>query len=277
MIATLLALATLQTTKFEPVFGGIAEAIVGIRPHPEQRLILYMRRSQINAYFVQKVRQSANDPWIRVGETRTAVKEVQLEGFPCLLLESHATRDVLANNPMEGEIHPQVVRKIARTRRVWVAEDGSILKTEFAQSQPESFSIDILYGDGVIDVHKIKDGKKESAQVEVSVDPTQFESEFLSMAWGKQIFKQTKRFASLDPFSGNLRKFEAKMYGPFAAMDGKERVNGYRVDVKEGTGTSIAWVTQDGRLLQLDLANGERLMVEPKEGDNGTSNFKIGG
>ena len=51
-----------------------------------------------------------------------------------------------------------VVRKIARTRQVWVADDGSILKTHFTQSQPESFTVDVLFGEGVVYVNKNGNG-----------------------------------------------------------------------------------------------------------------------
>jgi hypothetical protein len=269
MIASIVALAlTAQTTKFEPVLGGLAEAVVGTRPHPEQKISLYMRRSRINALLDQRIRQAANDPWIKVGETRTSVKDVVLEGFPCLMLESTATRDVLANNPMEGVITPRVVRKVERTRRVWVAEDGSILKTTFEQRLPEAFSIEMVFGQGLVYVYKTKDGKKESAQVDLTVDPNQFENEFLAMGWGKQIFKKAKTFATLDPFAGNIRTFSANLLSNFEATENGKRVSGFRTELLEGKERNIVWVTNDGRLLQVDLANGDRLQV----GDQPPSN-----
>jgi len=279
MVSTLVVLALLQSTKFEPVLGGIAESIVGMRPHPEQRLGLYMRRSQINAYMDQRVRQAANDPWIRVGETRTAVKEVKLDGFPCLMLESIATRDVLSHNPMEGERHPRVVRKLNRTRRVWVSDDGSILKTQYEQSVPEAFSIDMLYGDGILVVHKTQNGKRDSARIEVTVDPLQFENEFVGIAWGKEIFKTAKPFSTLDPFAGNVKSFQLKMYGRFEALEGKNRVSGFRVEVTEDKSKvpGTAWVTTDGRLLQYDLPNGDRLIVEPENEEPGITKIRMSG
>lgn len=266
-----------QTLKLEPVLGGIGEAVAGIRAHPEQKLGLYMRRSMINAYFAQRVRQSANDPWIRVGETRTSVKDVNLDGFPCLLLDSWASREILSHNPMEGEIHPRVVRKIVRTRKVWVAEDGSILKTQFGQTSPETFTIDVLFGDGVLYVHKTKDGKKESAQVDVTIDPVQFENEFLTMAWSGKTFKDAKTFATLDPFAGTVKIFEAKLYGSFKGLEGTAPISGVRVDVKQGKESSVVWVGTDGRLFQYDLANGDRLIVEPSVGEPGIQKVKFGG
>ena len=279
MLLTIIALATLQTTRFEPVLGGFGEAVVGIRPHAEQTLGLYMRRSQINAYLDQRVRQAANDPWIRVGETRTSVKEVKLDGFPCLMLESVATREVLSHNPMEGERHPRVVRKISRTRRVWVSDDGSILKTVFEQSRPESFTVEMLFGNGVLVVHKTQDGKRQSAQIEITLDPAQFENEFQTMAWGKEVFRKSKDFATLDPFAGNVRALQSRYYGSFEGLEGTTRVSGYRVDVRDPKDkyASTVWVTQDGRLLQVDLANGERLIVEPKIGEPGLTKVKLGG
>jgi len=236
-----------------------------------------MRRSQINALLDQRYRQAANDPWIRVGETRTSVKDVKLESLPCLLLESTATREVLANNPIEGQTLPTVVRKIVRTKKIWVAEDGSIVKTFFEQTQPEAFTVEMIFGQGVIIVHKTKDGKRESGQIELTIDPDQFENEYLSMAWGGKVFKDAKTFATLDPFAGGVRTFAARMYGPFAALEGKDRVNGVRVEVKEGKAVSTAWVTNDGRLLQYDLASGERLIVEPKDGAAGVDKGRGGG
>lgn len=276
MIATLLALATIQTVKLEPVLGGIGEAIVGIRVHPEQKLGLYMRRSMINARFDQSIRQAANDPWIRVGDTRTSVREVALDGNNCLLLESTGTREILSHNPMEGERHPRVVRKISRTRKVWVAEDGTIVKTHFEQTLPEAFTVEMLYGEGFIIVHKTTNGKRESAQVELNIDLTQFENEFLPMAWNKKVFKEKKSFVMLDPFGGTIRQMEAKVYGPFQALEGTDPVNGYRVDVTEGKATSNVWVTNDGRLLQYDMASGDRLIVEPKVGEPGMTKVKVG-
>ena len=279
MLATLIALAVTQTIKMEPVLGGIGEAVVGMRPHPVHALGLYMRRSQINAYFDPRVRQAANDPWIRVGETRTSVREVQLTGIPCLLLESVATRDILSQNPMEGERFPRVVRKIARTRRVWIADDGSVLKTEYSQTQPDQFTVEVIFGSGMVYVHKSREGKKESAQIELTLDRAQFDNEFLSMAWGKQIFKQTKSFALIDPFVVGIRTFDAKFYGTFEALEGGDRVSGFRVEVREGKDKipSTVWVTRDGRLLQVDLSNGERLIVEPKIGEPGLSKVRMGG
>ncbi len=276
MIATLLVLTTLQTIKLEPVLGGIGEAIFGIRPHAEQKQGLYMRRSMINARLDQAVRQAASDPWIRVGETRTSVKEVVLEGTNCLVLESHATREILSHNPMQGERHPRVVRKIVRSRKIWVADDGAIVKTVFEQTQPETFTVEMLYGDGFIVVHKTKDGKKESAQIEINIDQRQFENEFLPMAWQKKVFKEKKSFITLDPFGGTVRTLEAKVYGPYQGLEGGAPVSGYRVDVTENKGTSIAWVTDDGRLLQYDLANGDRLIVEPPVGEPGITKVKLG-
>jgi len=279
MLATLIALAVTQTIKLEPVLGGIGEAVVGIRPHPEQVLGHYMRRSQINAYMDQRVRQAANDPWIRVGELRTKVTESSISGISCLLLESTASREILSHNPLEGERFPRVVRKIVRTRQVWVADDGSILKTHYTQSQPESFTVDVLFGEGIVYVNKNKDGKQEKGQVELTVDRTQFENEFLSMAWGKQIFKKSKSFAFLDPFVGGIRTFEANFYSTFEGLEGTDRISGFRVEVREGKDKvpSTVWVTRDGRLVQVDLANGERLIVEPKVGEPGITKVKMGG
>jgi hypothetical protein len=279
MLGTLIAATLLQTSKMEPVMGGMGEVVSGIRAHPEQKLGLYMRRSQINARLDARVRQAANDPWIRVGETRTSVRDVVLEGTPCLLLESTTTREILSHNPMEGELHPRVVRKIARTRQVWVAEDGAILKTQYSQTLPEPFTVDMLFGNGIVVVHKTKDSKKESAQIDLTIDRNQFENEFQTMAWGKQIFQKSKSFALLDPFGSGIRTFEAKMYGTFEALEGQDRVSGYRVEVREGKdkGPTTVWVTNDGRLLQLDLANGERLIVEPKVGEPGLTKVKLGG
>ena len=63
------------------------------------------------------------------------------------------------------------------------------------------------------------------------------------------------------------------------ALEGQDRVSGYRVEVREGKDKvpSTVWVTNDGRLLQLDLANGERLIVEPKVGEPGLTKVKMGG
>lgn len=276
MIATLLVLATIQTTKMEPVLGGIGEAIFGIRVHPEQKLGLYMRRSMINARLDQAIRQAANDPYIRVGETRTSVREVSLDGDPCLLLESSATREILSHNPMEGERHPRVVRKISRTRKVWVADDGSIVKTVYEQVLPDAFTVEMLYGEGFIIVKKSTNGKKESAQVELNLDLKQFENEFLPMAWNKKVFKEKKPFIMLDPFGGTIRSIEAKVYGPFQGLEGTEPISGYRVDVTEGKATATAWVTNDGRLLQYDMSSGDRLIVEPAVGEPGVSKVKMG-
>lgn len=276
MITTLLVLATLQTAKMEPILGGIGEAIVGIRPHPEQKLGLYMRRSMINARLDQAVRQAANDPWIRVGETRTKVEETNLQGISCLLLESHATREVLSHNPMEGERHPRVVRKIVRSRKVWVSDEGDILKTLYEQTLPEAFIVEMIFGEGYLSVHKTVDGKRESARIEITIDPLQFENEFLTMVWNRRVFKESKSFAMLDPFGGTIRTMEAKVYAPFEGLEGTDRISGYRVDVKEGKGTSNAWVTHDGRLLQVDLASGDRLIVEPKVGEPGVTKVKLG-
>ncbi len=276
MIATLLVLATLQTTKLEPVLGGIGEAIVGIRPHPEQKLGLYMRRSMINARLDQRIRQAANDPWIRVGETRTSVVETQLQGISCLLLESTATREILSHNPMEGELHPRVVRKLSRNRKVWVSDEGTILKTLYEQTLPEAFTVEMVFGEGYLSVHKTVDGKRESARIEITIDPLQFENEFLTMVWNKRVFKESKSFAMLDPFGGTIRTMEAKVYASFEGLEGTDRISGYRVDLKEGKGTSTVWVGDDGRLLQYDMANGDRLIVEPKVGEPGVTKVKLG-
>jgi hypothetical protein len=279
MIVLAIAATLLQTTKLEPVFGGMGEAVVGIRPHPEQKLGLYMRRSQIAAYLDQRIRQAANDPWIRVGETRTSVKEVTLEGFPCLLLESTATREIITNNPMEGQLTPTVERRISRTRRVWVADDGSIMKTIFSQSIPEAFTIEMMLGEGYVAVFKTKDGKRESGQIDLVVDPIQFENEYLTMAWGGKTLKTAKSFSTLDPFNGGVRTYEASFYGTFEGLEGTDRVSGVRVDFKDRKNpksVAVAWVTNDGRLLQYDLPTGERLIVEPKVGEPGVSKVKIG-
>ena len=144
---------------------------------------------------------------------------------------------------------------------------------------PDAFTAEVLFGSGMVFVNKVKDGKKESAQIELNVDRNQFENEFTTMAWGKQIFKKSKSFALIDPFVGGIRTFEATMYGSFEALEDGKRVSGYRVDVREGKERlpSTVWVTNDGRLLQVDYANGERLIVEPKSGDPGLTKFRMGG
>jgi hypothetical protein len=180
---------------------------------------------------------------------------------------------------LEGERFPRVVRRISRTREVWVSDDGSILKTHYAQSQPDSFTVDVLFGDGMVYVNKIKDGKQERGQIELTIDRAQFENEFLAMAWGKQVFKQSKSFAFLDPFAVGIRTFEAKFYGSFEGLEGTDRISGFRVEVREGKDKlpSTVWVTRDGRLVQVDLANGERMIVEPKVGEPGISKVRMGG
>jgi hypothetical protein len=277
MLSILAAIALTQTTKLEPVLGGVAEIVAGLHVHPPQTLGLYMRRSQINAYFNQAVRQAANDPWIRVGETTTTVKEATTDGLECLLLESTASREILTNNPLEGQVDIGVKRKIVRSRKLWVAEDGLIVKNWFQQSLPDAFTVEMQFGNGFLVVNKTQEGKTQAAQVDITIDPVQFEDEFLTMAYGGKVLKQTKKFAMLDPFLGGVRQFEATTFGPFRGLEGKDPIKGVRVDIKEGKGVSTAWVTDEGRLLQYDLATGERLIVEPKEGDPGVSKVRIGG
>lgn len=173
-------------------------------------------------------------------------------------------------------MHPRVVRKIARNRKVWVADDGSILKTLYEQTLPEAFTVEMIFGEGVLAVHKTTDGKRQSAEVQITIDPLQFENEFLTMVWSKRVFKESKSFAMLDPFGGTIRTMQAKIYAPFEGLEGPDRVSGYRVDITEGKGTSTAWVTHDGRLLQYDLAGGDRLIVEPKVGEAGITKVKLG-
>ncbi|MCC7230287.1 MAG: hypothetical protein IT203_07815 [Fimbriimonadaceae bacterium] len=276
MLSVLIAATLLQTTKLEPVLGGIGEVVAGIRPHPAQILGLYMRRSRINALIDPRIRQAANDPWIRVGETTTSVKEAKVDGMSCLMLESVATREILTNNPMEGQMRIGVERRITRTRRLWVAEDGSIVKNWFEQSSPDRFTVEMLFGNGFLVVNKTVDGKVTTRQIDLDIDPILFENEFLTVAWAGKVLKKTKPFATLDPFVGGTRLMQAEVYGPFAALEGTDPVNGFRVEIHEGKQTSTAWVTNDGRLLQYDLASGDRLIVEPKVGDPGISKVQVG-
>jgi|GEM_PF-6339005 len=272
-----LAVARIQVSKNEPILGGQAEIVCGIRPHPEQVLGLYIRRSSIAAYFPNGSRQSANDPYIRVGETRTKVTETRLEGRSCLLLETKATREILGNNPMEGQNDIRVKRRLIRTRRIWVSDDGAILKTTFEQLEPDAFSVDILVSNGSVAVFKKKGEKTESGQVDMTVDPLLFENEFLTMAWNGKVQKQTKNFATFDAFGGGIRTYEAKFDQSFQAIAGTDHVKGVHVFLKDANGTTGIWVTDDGQLLQIDAPTGERLMVESQVGEVGMQKVRTGG
>lgn len=267
--------ATAQAPKYEPVLNGEAEVICGIRSHPEQVLGLYAKRSTLAAYLGPGSRGSS-DPWVRVGETRTKVSETNFEGRSCLVLESKATREILGNNPMEGQDQIRVKRRIIRSRKVWVAEDGSIVKASYEQFEPDQFSVEMTYGNGSITVIKRKGEKTETGQVEISVDANQFENEFLTMAWSGKLYKNTKNFAMLDPFFGGIRTVEAKYDSTFQALVGSDPAKGVRVLLKDSRGTTAAWVTDKGELLQLDLPNGERMLVEPKVGEVGMQKIRTG-
>lgn len=280
LVFTVLSLtAQAPVPRNEPVLGGQAEIVCGIRAHPEQVLGLYVRRSSIAAYIQNNtVRQSANDPFIRVGETRTKVVETRLEGRNCLMLESRATREILGNNPMEGQTDIRVKRRITRLRRVWVGEDGTIVKTYFEQMEPEAFSVDISFGNGSINVIKKKGEKTESGQIDTPTDPIQFENEFLTLAWNGKVQKETKTYTTFDPFGGGIRNVEAKFDMTFQAIVGTDRAKGVRYLLKDSAGTIGVWVTDQGELLQIDMPTGERLMVEPQVGETGIQKVrKIGG
>jgi len=266
-----------QTPKYEPILNGEAEIVCGIRVHPEQTLGLYVKRSSIPAYMPPGTIRGSSDPWIRVGETRTKVSEAKLEGRNCLLLESKATREIIGNNPMEGQDTIRVKRRIIRSRRVWVAEDGAIVKADYQQMEPEPFSVEMTFGNNSITVVKHKGEKTETGQVDLAVDANQFENEFLTMAWNGKVLKTSKAFTTLDPFYGGMRSVEAKYDSTFQAQVGAGRAKGVRVLLKDSRGTIAAWVTDQGELLQLDMPNGERMMVEPESGDPGMQKIRAGG
>ena len=277
MVTAFLGLLLIASKANEPVFGGAAEIVGGLRPHPEQVLGLYMRRSKITAYFPKGARQSAHDPWIRVGETRTTVSEARLDGVSCLCLESKASRDILGNNPSEGQNDVRVKRRIVRVRKVWIGDEGSVLKTRYEQLEPDGFVVDMLFQNGTLAVTKIQDEKTQRGEVEISVQPEKFENEFLAMYSHGKIKREMKEYATLDSFSGGLSLWSAKVIRTFEGLIGEDRYKGVQVELSQGTYLDTAWVSETGELLQLDLGTGERLMVEPKTGEAGLFRVKTGG
>lgn len=262
LLAALASVALLQVPKAEPLLGAYAEMVVGLRPHPDRTLSLYARRSTITAYFPESYRQAANDPWIRVGETRTKVTETKLEGDDCLLLECVGVREILGNNPLEGQPDVKVKRRIVRTRRIWVADDGSILKSTFEQSEPDVFSIEMRFGNGIVNVFKKIGEKNESGQIDTPMGVTEFENEFLSLVANGKVLKADKTFSTLDPFGDTVRSFQARVAGRFDGSMGGQKQKGIRVEFKEGKATSVAWVNDKNELVQFDSATGEKLSLD---------------
>jgi hypothetical protein len=267
----------------EAYLGGQLEIACGLRTHATVVLTQYIHRtsrpiSDLTGYLDLNPRDALAKQPISVGHTATKVTNTVLEGKECILLESDARRSRIRQYRDSRSLDVVNITPIQRLRKVWLTPDGvPIRETSVYANHQGAWQIDAKFLKEEVEVTATSPKGKKTATLFPSGGMEMFANEFKPMVAGDKVVLPEKSFARLDPVSGGIVQITAKIGTPWQGSMFLKKFSGHRVDLSFGNRYEVAFVTKDMDLLQVNLPNGESLMMtsDPTEGRSGT--IKIGG
>ena len=261
----------------EPYVGGFLQEVCGLKVMKDEVLGLYKYHYFQVISPTTGLDTGAREPYeVRVGYMGHKVVNDLRGGNPVLRFESDGLRTFFKAFEV-GEYRTV----FQRARRTWLDLNGHILRDEHRIRTPRgAYEVVAEFKGSEIElVWRSPRGERELTLMPAE-GVAAFEREFEPMVEGEKVLKKEKTFLRLDPETGGYEKVIIRIPGRFKGRALNKQYVGHSVEYITSKRTLTAYITYEGKLLQVDLPRNHFLFAEvvPEENEVGLKRLeRIGG
>jgi hypothetical protein len=259
LLALALTAASALACAQGPWLGGQQEIAYGLTPKSQTIVGLYVNRNMAPNEFGRVTGFYE----IRLGHMGWKVSRDIFNSQPCLVFESDARTSQRGKYTRSQEEAEATGIFVTQKVKIWVSEQGKIMRENISQESPRgTYFVDAIFGTETVELSGDLAGVKKDMTMYPQGGTVMFDNFFKPMIKDGKVLMEDKEFYLIDPVTMGIRKCKAHVKGRFAGEVMREKFKGHTIEITTPEDKQVAYVSQEGDLLRVDLPSDRYLLLE---------------